>query len=181
METREKRWNEGGRERGKLDGNAKRELDCQRALFSDRIKTGENRKLSSSRGRQTFSLETSFSFRSPFPPIHCHRRIIDIRYSILTLNVMKRATSRPMFHDWNEGRAFFDDGKVAAKGEGVVKGMAWRKWPFTFRNFLSLPCRVKSWEFDACAMPTILFEGLKPSAPSKSGVYKCVALCYRLL
>lgn len=91
METREKRGNEGGMERGKLEGNAKRELDCQRALFSDRIKTGENRKLSSSRGRQTFSLETSFSFRPPFPSDPLPSK--DHRYSVFDLNSKRYETS----------------------------------------------------------------------------------------
>lgn len=85
METREKRGNEGER-RGKLNGNAKRELDCQRALFSDRIKT---EKIVSYRapgaGRRFLS---RLFFVPSFLPIQYTRghRSKDHRYSVFDLD-----------------------------------------------------------------------------------------------
>lgn len=138
--------NEGkkkGEGRGKFNGNAKRELDCQRALFSDRIKTG---KIVSYRapgaGRRFLSGPLS---RSPFPSNPMHARlegssIFDLGSKCYETSHVASASNVSRL---TKVALFSMMVKVAAKGEGV-KGMALRKWPFTFRNFLSLPCRVKS-------------------------------------
>lgn len=80
MEIREKRGKEGGERERKVQWKCKEGVRLSKSVVFGPNKNRENRKLSSSRGRQTFSLGTSFSFPFSFQSnARAARRIIDIR------------------------------------------------------------------------------------------------------
>lgn len=68
METRETRERRG--EKRKVEWKCKEGVRLSKSVVFGPNKNRENRKLSSSRGRQTFSLETLFRSLFPSNPIH---------------------------------------------------------------------------------------------------------------